>query len=167
MEEMAMHLWIRLLHILGAFVFVAFHGASVSMALRLPQQKSLERMRALLDLSQGFFGLGYAALGLLLLVGVAGGFVGHYWSQGWIWLSLGLLLAMAIYMSLSVTVFYHRVRKAVGLPYDEKWKQQPAVEPASAADIAALLAQGRPVLLALVGGIGLAGVVGLMIFKPF
>jgi hypothetical protein len=164
---MAMVLWIRLLHILGAFAFVTVHGASVGMALRLPKEKSLERMRALLDLSSAFFGVGSAAIAIMFLAGIAGGFVGRYWSQGWIWLSLGLLLAMATYMALFVTIYYHRVRKAVGLPFDEKWKAQPAVEPASAADIAALLAQGRPHLLALAGGIGLAVVVGLMVFKPF
>ncbi len=162
-----MYLWIKLLHILGAFAFATVHGASVGLALRLPQEKSLERMRALLDLSSAFFGVGYMAIGIMLLAGIAGGFVGHYWSRGWIWLSLGLLLAIAVYMSLVVTTYYHRVRKAVGLPYDAKWKRQPAVEPASGADVTALLAQGRPVLLALVGVIGLAVVVGLMVFKPF
>lgn len=162
-----MYLWIRLLHIFGAFAFVTAHGASVAMALRLPKEKSLERMRALLDLSGAFFGAGSAALAIMFLAGIVGGFVGHYWSRGWIWVSLGLVLAIAAYMALFVTTYYHRVRKAVGLPYDEKWKSQPAVEPASAADVAALLAQGRPHLLALVGGIGLAVVVGLMVFKPF
>ena len=162
-----MYLWIKLLHILGAFAFVTAHGASVGMALRLPQEKSLERMRALLDLSRAFFGMGSAAIGIMFLGGIAGAFVGHYWSRGWIWLSLGLLLAVVVYMSLFVTTYYHRVRKAVGLPYDAKWKPQPAVEPASQADIAAVLAQGRPLLLALVGGIGLVAVAGLMVFKPF
>ena len=162
-----MLLWIKLLHILGAFAFATAHGASVAIALRLPHEKGLERMRALLDLSGAFFGVGYAALGIMLLAGIAGAFVGHYWSRGWIWLSLGLLLAVAVYMSLAVTTYCHRVRKAVGLPYDAKWKRQPAVEPASGTDIAALLAEGRPVLLALVGGIGLAVVLGLMVFKPF
>ena len=162
-----MYLWIKLLHILGAFAFVMAHGASASMALRLRQEKSLERMRALLDQSGAVFGVMYAAIGILFLAGVAGGFVGHYWGRGWIWLSLGLLLAIAVYMSLAGSPYYHRVRKAVGLPYDEKWKPQPAVEPASREDVAALLAQGRPILLALVGGIGLAVVVGLMVFKPF
>jgi hypothetical protein len=167
MEGMAMYLWIKLLHILAAFAYVTAHGASVGMTLWLPQEKSLERMRALLDLSRAFFGVGSVAIAIMFLAGIAGGFVGHYWSRGWIWLSLGLLLAMVTYMALFVTTYYHRVRKAVGLPYDEKWKPQPAVEPASTADVAALLAQGRPLLLALVGGIGLAVVVGLMVFKPF
>jgi len=161
------YVWIKLLHILGAFFFATAHGVSVGVALRLPREKSLERIGALLDLSQAMFGVGYAAIAVLFLAGVAGGFVGHYWGRGWIWLSLGLLLAMAIYMSLFVTTYTHRVRKAVGLPYDEKWKAQPAAEPASGADLAALLAQGRPVLLALVGGIGLVVVAGLMVFKPF
>jgi len=162
-----MYLWIKFLHILGAFFFVTAHGASVGMALRLPHEKSLERMRALLDLSQAFFGVGSAAIGILFLAGVAGGFAGHYWNRGWIWLSLSLLLAIVVTMALLVTTYYHRVRKAVGLPYDAKWKPQPAVEPASAADVTALLAQGRPIQLALVGGVGLALVVGLMVFKPF
>jgi hypothetical protein len=164
---MAMYLWIKVLHIVGAFVFAIAHGTSVGMALRLPQERSLAGMRALLDLSRAFFGVGSAAIGIMFLAGVAGGFMGRYWSRGWIWLSLGLLLAMAVYMSLFVTIYYHRVRKAVGLPYDEKWKPQPAVEPASEAEVAALLAQGHPALLALVGAIGLAVVVGLMVFKPF
>ena len=162
-----MYMWIKFLHILAAFAFVTAHGASVGVALRLPHEKSLERMRALLDLSKAFFGVGYAAIGILFLAGIAGGFAGHYWSRGWIWLSLGLLLAMVVYMALLVTTYYHRVRKAVGLPYDAKWKPQPAVESASGADVAALLVQGRPLLLALVGAVGLAVVVGLMVFKPF
>ena len=162
-----MYLWIKLLHILGAFAFVMAHGASASMAFRLRQEKSLERMRAMLDLSSAFFGVVYAVIGILFLAGIAGGFVGHYWSRGWIWLSLGLLLAIVAYMSLLGTTYYHRVRKAVGLPYDANWKPQPAIEPASEADVAALLAQGRPALLALIGGVGLGVVVGLMVFKPF
>jgi hypothetical protein len=162
-----MYMWIKFLHILAALAFATAHGASVGVALRLPHEKSLERMRALLDLSKAFFGVGYAAIGILFLAGIAGGFAGHYWSQGWIWLSLGLLLAMVVTMALLVTTYYHRVRKAVGLPYDAKWKPQPAVEPASGADVTALLVQGRPLLLALVGALGLAVVVGLMVFKPF
>ena len=162
-----MYLWIRLLHILGALAFVMAHGASASMALRLRQETSLERRRSLLDLSRAVFGVMYAAIGILFLAGVAGGFVGRYWGRGWIWLSLGLLLTIAVYMSLAGSPYYHRVRKAVGLKYDEKWKPQPAVEPESGDDVAALLAQGRPALLALVGGVGLAIVVGLMVFKPF
>ena len=162
-----MYLWIKLLHILGALAFMMAHGASATMAFRLRQEKSLERMRALLDLSSALFGVAYVAIGILFVAGIAGGFVGHYWSRGWIWLSLGILLAILAYMSLLGSTYYHRVRKAVGLPYDAKWKPQPAVEPASGGDVAALLAQGRPVLLALVGGMGLAVVVGLMVFKPF
>jgi amino acid transporter len=163
-----MYTWIKLLHILAAFAFVMAHGASASMALRLRrEEKSLERMRGLLDLSRAVFGVTYAAIGISFVAGVALAFVGHYWSRGWIWLSLGLLLAIVVYMSLLGSPYYHRVRKAVGRPYDEKWKPQPTGEPASGADIAALLAQGRPVLLALVGGLGLAVVVGLMVFKPF
>jgi hypothetical protein len=55
----------------------------------------------------------------------------------------------------------------LGMGYLEAWKPQPAIEPASDAEIAALLARGRPVLLAVIGGGGLAVVIGLMVFKPF
>jgi hypothetical protein len=162
-----MALWIKLLHILGVLAFALAHGASASMAFRLRHEKSLERIGAMLDLSTTYLGIVYAAIGVLLVAGIAAGFAGHWWGQGWIWLSLGLLLAMATAMSLLGTAYYHRIRKAVGLPYMENWKPQPATTPAGEAGIEALLARKRPVLLALIGGGGLAIVVGLMVFKPF
>jgi len=82
------------------------------MALRLRQETSLERRRSLLDLSRAVFGVMYAAIASL--PGRRRGRVRGTTGQGWIWLSLGLLLAILVYMSLLGSPYYHRVRKAVG-----------------------------------------------------
>jgi hypothetical protein len=162
-----MYIWIKLLHILGLFAFVMAHGASASMALRLQREKDLGRIRAMLELSSASLGVLYAALGIAVVAGIAAGFAGHWWNRGWIWLSLVLLLALVVAMSLLGTTYYHRVRKAVGLGYLEAWKSHPPIEAASKAEVTEFLARGHPALLALIGGGGLALIIGLMTFKPF
>ena len=162
-----MYTWVKFLHVFGAFAFVLAHGASASMAFRLQREKSLDRLRAMLDLSGAFLGVVYATIGILLVAAIVAAFAGHWWSRGWVWLSLVLAVAMVTGMSLLGTTYYHRVRKAVGLPYMENWKPQPAIEPASAAEVSALLARPRHVYLGVIGGGGLAVIVGLMVFKPF
>jgi len=162
-----MYIWLKFLHVFGAFAFVLAHGASASMAFRLQREKSLERIRAMLDLSAAFLGIVYATIGILMVAAIVAAFAGHWWSRGWIWLSLVLSVAMATSMSLLGTIYYHRVRKAVGLPYMGNWKPQPAIEPTSAAALSALLARARHAYLAVIGGGGLAVIVGLMVFKPF
>jgi hypothetical protein len=45
---------------------------------------------------------------------VALGFLGRFWSSGWIWASLGLLIGIIVAMSLIASRHFHRVRKAAG-----------------------------------------------------
>jgi uncharacterized membrane protein len=44
--------WLKLLHILGAFLFVGAHGVSMLVAFRLRGQTDRARLASLLDLSQ-------------------------------------------------------------------------------------------------------------------
>lgn len=62
---------------------------------------------------------------------------------------------------------FHRIRKAVGLPYREGNKEHPPVEPASPQEIHALLTSVRAHLLTVIGIGGWALILYLMIFKPF
>jgi hypothetical protein len=86
---------------------------------------------------------------------------------GRIWLSLGLLIAIYVYMGIAASGFYSQVRKAVGLAYMEGFKQHPPIEPACAEEINALLIRSRSVWLALIGFGGLGLLAWLMIAKPF
>ena len=128
---------------------------------------NLASIRTLLDLSSRSLGVFYGSILLLLIAGIINGFLGKWWNQVWIWVSLILFIAILFYMSFSPSRFYARVRKAAGLPYMEGTKQKPAEDPASLESLAALLDQSQPMLFTIIGFGGLVIISGLMLFKPF
>lgn len=162
-----MYPWLVFLHILGLFGFLLAHGASSSASFALRRAQTLERVRALLELSGNSFGVMYLSLLVLLVSGIAAGVVGQWWSQAWIWVSLGLLILIVGAMAGLGSRIYGEARKAAGLPYFEGTKQRPAMEPASVEEIRTALARGNPVLLTAIGYGGLAVIAWLMMFKPF
>jgi hypothetical protein len=109
----------------------------------------------------------YLSLLAMLLGGITLGFLGRWWSFGWIWVALFLLVAIIVGMGLIAAPHFHRVRKAAGLPYRDGNKDHAPVEPSSPEEIAHLLQAGRPHLITLIGIGGWAIILGLMIFKPF
>lgn len=156
-----------LLHLLGVFGFLMAHGISVSVAFTLRRERQVERIQALLNLSSSSLGVLHGSIALLFLTGIVIGFAGHWWNRGWIWLSLGLLIAVYTYMGIAASGYYRQVRKAAGLAYMQNFKLQPAGELASAEEINALLNRSRPIWLALVGFGSLAIITWLMTSKPF
>ncbi|HJT63542.1 MAG TPA: hypothetical protein VJ839_02095, partial [Candidatus Limnocylindria bacterium] len=101
------------LHIIGAFIFVGAHAVSVYVAFQVPSVTDGAKAEALLMLSgQAVDGL-HAGLGLLVASGIVAGFVGHWWGQPWIWLSLDLLFAITAYMYVSVSKAYTPARHAL------------------------------------------------------
>ena len=155
------------IHIFFGFLYMLSHGTSATVAYRLRHESNLDRIRTLLDLSRSSFTLMYLALLAMALGGVALGFLGHFWSSGWIWASLVLLVAVLVVMGLIASRHFHRVRKAAGLPYLDGSKEHPPVAPASPEELASLLQSGRPHLITLIGIGGWAVILWLMIFKPF
>ncbi|HSR47555.1 MAG TPA: hypothetical protein VLL77_06150 [Anaerolineales bacterium] len=155
------------LHVLAGFLYMFSHGASGFVSFRLRQENVLDRIRALLDLSGYSFVLMYVSLLVMVLAGILLGFAGRWWSTGWIWASLILLVAMLVAMWLLASNHFHALRKAIGLPYREGNKEHPAVEPASVEEIQGLLRSGRPHLLTLIGIGGWAVILYFMVFKPF
>ena len=109
----------------------------------------------------------YGSLLLLLVVGVILGFMGSWWGQAWIWVSLILLIAIVVLMARFGSSIYGGARKLAGLPYMERGKPQPPIEPASEAEINALLDQGNPNLLTAIGFGGIVIIAWLMMAKPF
>jgi uncharacterized membrane protein len=155
------------LHVLGVFGFLMAHGISVGVAFTLRQERNPERIQALMNLSSSSLGILHGSLAILFLTGIVIGFIGHWWSRGWIWLSLGLLIAIYIYMGLAASGYYSQVRKAAGLAYMQGFKPHPAGEPAGPEVIDTLLRGSRPIWLALVGFGSLAMIAWLMMAKPF
>ncbi len=147
-------LW-KLLHLVGAFGFVAAHGATAAVALKLRRERAPERIRALLDLSRSTRGFMYLSLVVLLIGGIANGFVLHVWDRGWIWAAivlLALLIAVAFPLALP---YYVSIRRTVS-------EREPAAE-----RLEALLSSQRPLVILWVETLGIVLIVWLMVFKPF
>ena len=161
-----MYQWIVLLHVLGAFAFVAAHGVSMITAFQLRGERDRPRQAALLEASGAGIGVMYIGLLLLLVAGIIAGFMGDHWGRGWIWASLGTLVVVLAVMYAVASPFYGRMRTAAGLPdtADRAAKFKP---PVTEADLDELAASNRPTVLALVGGIGLVVILWLMLLKPF
>jgi len=162
-----MYPWLVFLHILGTFGFLLAHGASASASFALRRERNLERVRGILELSASSYGVMYLSLLVLLVSGITAGFMGRWWGHGWIWISLGLLVVILFAMFGMGSRIYGGARKAAGLPYVEKGKQNPPGEPASPEEIDALLSKGNPWLLTAIGYGGVAVIAWLMMFKPF
>jgi amino acid transporter len=157
--------WLVFAHILGAFAFVLAHGVSVFAALKIRREHDAARIAALLDLSRSSLTIAGIALLFLLATGIAAGFVGDFWGQRWIWVSIAILVALFVYMGFRGTRYHDAVRHAVGSIgiYDHKATEGPPPDPAA---LAALLDSPRAIELAAVGGIGLLAILYLMALKP-
>src|SRR6185369_7699426 len=130
-----MYRWLVFLHILSAFAFFMAHGVSALMAFRLKRETNPERLRAILDFSNFALPVMYWSLMLLVLAGIGAGIMGHWFSMGWIWAAIVLLVVLWIGMWFYASRFYAPVRKALGMPYRGTRGDQPAVAQASDADI--------------------------------
>ena len=155
------------IHVFFGFLYMLSHGVAFTTSYRLKYESDLKRIQAQLDLSKSSFALMYISLLVLLLAGIVLGFLGLWWSSGWIWVSLGMLLMILVVMGVIASRHFHRIRKAVGMPYLDRNKDHPAIEPASPEEIHSLLSSGRPHLLTLIGLGGWAIILFLMLFKPF
>jgi hypothetical protein len=154
-------------HLLGLVIFVAAHGVSMFLTAALRRERDPGRLRAMLDLSLLSLPANYVGLLLLIASGVWLGFAGGYWSQGWIWTALVLLVALlALMMAMGVT-FFSKVRAAVGLQPYRQTRQVTLGPIAAPEELERLLSGPQLRLTMIVGLVGLVLILGLMILKPF
>ena len=163
-----MYRWWVFLHIVGGFGFFMAHGASAMAAIRLRQERDIQRVRALLDLSQASLGAMYVSLLLLLAGGIVAGFLGDWWGRGWIWTAIGVLLVLMGSMYGLASNYYNKVREAVGIQtYQQKKKGVEPGPPVGPEELAAILETPRPIVILAIGLVGLLVILWLMILKPF
>jgi hypothetical protein len=159
--------WVVAAHVVGAFGFVLAHGVSAFVAFRVRRARDAAEVGTLMSLSHDSMLVAYAALLLLIVSGVAAGFMGSWWGHAWIWVSIGLLFAIAIGMFAVGTTYYMRLRQAIGGAGTPGGPGAQGPIPVGADELARLLDSPRPYLLAAIGGGGLAGLIGLMMLKPW
>lgn len=162
-----MHDWFVVAHVLGAFLFVAAHGVSMGAALKLRGERDRGRVTTLLQLSQSGIGIMYVGLALLVAGGIAAGFSGEFWGQLWLWTAIGVLLVVAVAMYAMGSTFYMRLRNGLLIPAADGKVRESKDPPLSDAEVDAMLDSSRPLVLALIGGVGLVVIVWLMVAKPF
>jgi uncharacterized membrane protein len=157
--------WLVFFHLLGAFGFVFAHGSSAFISFRLRRERNVDRIAAMLELTNLSAGLMYPSLAILLIAGILAGLAGRWFSQGWIWAALALLIVITVAMFAIATPYYNRLRRLAGLPGRDRRRAVPAR--ASEAEIATALQSRRPEVLALIGTVGLILLIWLMVLKPF
>lgn len=155
------------LHVLGAFAFALAHGTSMLIAFRVRRVREASQVAELLGLSNVATRLMYVGLVLLLVGGIWATFAGDLWGELWIWASIGLLVAVAVVMYAVATPFYGRMRAAAEMMSGAGRDTRVDGQVPAAPDLAELATSRRPELLALVGGLGLAAILYLMVVKPF
>ncbi len=156
--------WFVFAHLLGAFMFAASHGVSTWLAAQMGAERDATRIAALLSLSSNSFAGLYTGMALLLVGGVGAGIIGGHFARLWIWLALGLLIAITVAMYALATPYFTRLRTAVGAPTRNTPETLPTATPE---EIAELVSRNPANLLAAIGFIGFVAILWLMVFKPF
>lgn len=155
-----MYRWWVFVHLVGVFGFLTFHGVSVGVALRLRRERDPQRVKVLHELSGWSTRPFYGSLLLLLLGGIVAGFQGQWWGQGWIWASLGILVATSIAMYVLASPYYRRV--AIVAKALTAGSQAVTTE-----QLGSILRSSRPLWVAAVGFGAILAILYLMLFKPF
>ena len=164
---MELYPWIVLLHVVGAFMFVASHGVAMWMVAELPRQKDPRRIQTLLDLSSASLVGVYVGLLLLLIGGIWAGIAGGWFGRLWIWVAIVVLIAIIVVMYVVATPFFKRLRVALGQRTQGLPKDAPDPTPAPDSEILAIAATTPAALLSAVGFMGLLLILWLMVVKPF
>jgi hypothetical protein len=152
--------WWKFLHVLGVIAFVMFHGVSMFAGLRLRTERDRGRIASLLQFSGASVRGMYVSLLWLIAFGVVAGIQGLWWNDGWFWISVGLLVAVSVEMTLVARPYYQRVKEAVEV-------RPSGVPRRSDEELDEILRSRMAAWNTVVGLAVLAVITWLMIFKPF
>jgi uncharacterized membrane protein len=151
--------WWKFIHILGVVGFMATHGTSMAATLLLRRYHEPEEIEGILKLSAATVTAFYVSTLVLLVGGVGAGIVGGWFSRGWIWLSIGLLVLVGILMFPMARGYFRRLRMVI-----ELMESGTTVTPD---DFQRVLASGNPMVTAATGSVAIVFIVYLMVLKPF
>ena len=151
--------WWKFIHLVGVVGFVAAHGTSMAATVLVRRIRDPEQVSGILQLSAATVSAFYFSTLVLLVGGIGAGVEGHWFDQGWIWLSLGLLVGVAILMFPMARAHFRRIRMVLEL--------METGTTVSRDDFFRVLNSGNPVLTAGTGFVVILFIVYLMVLKPF
>ncbi|MBE7534659.1 MAG: hypothetical protein HS124_02875 [Anaerolineales bacterium] len=156
------------LYVVAVLGYLLAHGVSASVSYAIKNERDVNRIRALLDISEKSYPSMFLTLLAILVFGLAAAFLNMtWWRFGWIWVSLIVLVAIVVQMAVYGAAVFGEIRKATGIPYRVKGKPFPAEPARSDEEVFVVTAKVNPTLLLIVGYGGFAVIAWLMIVKPF
>jgi hypothetical protein len=164
-----MYRWLVFFHVVGAFGFLLSHGVPAMVSLRLGGETDRRRIGALFELSNSGPSMAatWGSFLVMLVTGIAAGFIGRWWRAGWIWVAIGVLVVVSVAMTMLGSRYMNDLRQAVGLPWFDGRRQQPGGNPLGDEELARRLSSSRPRSVAVIGFAGIGLLIWLMMFKPF
>jgi uncharacterized membrane protein len=151
--------WWKFIHLVGVVGFVGAHGTAMAATLLMRRIRAPQEVSGILQLSAATVSAFYVSTLVLLVGGIGAGVQGQWFDQGWIWVSIGLLIGVGILMFPMARGHFRRVRMVLEL--------MDTGTTVSHDDFARVLNSGYPVLTAGSGAVALLLIVYLMVLKPF
>jgi uncharacterized membrane protein len=151
--------WWKFIHLIGVVGFVAAHGTSMASTLLMRRIREPKQVAGILQLSAATVSAFYVSTLVLLVGGIGAGIVGRWFDQGWIWVSLGLLIVVGVLMFPLARGPFRRIRMVLEL--------MESGTTVSRDDFARVLDSGNPLLTAGTGFVGIVFILYLMVLKPF
>jgi uncharacterized membrane protein len=151
--------WWKFIHLVGVVGFIAAHGTSMAATVLMRRVNEPQQVSGILQLSAATVNAFYFSTLVLLVGGIGAGVQGKWFGQGWIWVSLGLLVGVGILMFPMARGHFRRIRTVLEL--------METGTTVSRDDFVRVLNSGNPVLTAGTGFVAILLIVYLMVLKPF
>lgn len=157
--------WVVFIHAASVLLFFIAHGVSMAVGMQVKNESDRERALALLDLSGKALMPAFVLVGIGLLAGIVAGFMGGWWDQLWIWISLALFLVVGLSMTPMAASPLNAIRSAAGRGRPGKSGEPPP--PRDDGRMTQLLADWNPAPTAILGLLTFLVILWLMLVKPF
>ena len=151
--------WWKFIHLVGVVAFMAAHGTSMAATVMVRRMRDPQRISGVLQLSATTVLAFYVSTLVLLVGGIGAGVQGRWFEQGWIWLSVGLFVAIGILMFPMARGYFRRIRTVI-----ELMESGTAV---TQEDFVRVLNSGNPMVTVATGSVVILLIVYLMVLKPF
>lgn len=151
--------WWVFIHLVGVVGFVAAHGTSMAATVLMRRIREPQQVSGVLQLSAATVSAFYVSTLLLLVGGIGAGVQGQWFEQGWIWVSIVVLVVIGVLMFPMARGHFRRIRMVLEL--------MDSGTTVSRDDFARVLDSGNPILTAGTGTVALLFIVYLMVLKPF
>jgi plastocyanin len=151
--------WWVFVHVVGVLAFMASHGVSMGVLFKLRRERDPKAVSDLLALSASATRWFYPSFLLLLAGGIGAGFALHVWGKVWIWVAIGILIVVIMAMYGMASNYYRKVRLVAGAMAEGSQAVTPE-------QFDGVLSQSQPVIVSVIGIVGLLAILYLMIFQP-